>query len=67
MEAVFREYEDAYVLGDRETLIADARYQFIQKVVGVCVKRGRPLALPPCPTGWMPSSPTSSWPSRYSC
>ncbi|WP_130871100.1 ferrous iron transport protein B [Intestinimonas massiliensis (ex Afouda et al. 2020)] len=46
LEAVCREYESAYELGDRETLIADARYQFIQKVVGVCVKRGRPLGTP---------------------
>lgn len=31
LEAVCREYEGAYALGDRETLIADARYQFIQR------------------------------------
>lgn len=43
LEAVCREYEGAYDLGDRETLIADARYQFIQTVVAQCVRRGRPL------------------------
>ena len=29
-------------MGDRETLIADSRYQFIQNVVRVSVKKGRP-------------------------
>ena len=42
LESVCREYEDAYALGDRETLIADSRYQFIQNVVRVSVKKGRP-------------------------
>ena len=46
LEAVCREYEGAYALGDRETLIADARYQFIQRVVAHCVKKGRPLGEP---------------------
>ena len=46
LERVCQEYEGAYELGDRETLIADARYQFIQKVVDGCVKRGRPLGTP---------------------
>ena len=40
LEAVCEEYEGAYVLGDRETLIADSRYQFIQRVVGLAVKKG---------------------------
>ncbi|MCI8539070.1 MAG: ferrous iron transport protein B [Oscillospiraceae bacterium] len=40
VEAVAREYEDAYELGDRETLIADSRYQYIQTVVGHAVTRG---------------------------
>lgn len=42
LESVCREYEGAYVLGDRETLIADSRYQFIQNVIQVSVKKGRP-------------------------
>ncbi len=46
LEQACREYEGAYVLGDRETLIADARYQFIQRIVGLCVKKGRPLGAP---------------------
>ena len=46
LEAICKEYEGAYDLGDRETLIADARYQFIQSVVARCVKRGRPLGAP---------------------
>ena len=41
LEAVCEEYENAYVLGDRETLIADARYQFIQRVASVSVQKGR--------------------------
>ena len=46
LEEICREYEGAYELGDRETLIADARYQFIQGVVSACLKRGRPLGTP---------------------
>ena len=42
LEAVYREYEGAYALGDRETLIADSRYQFIQGVVQAAVTKGRP-------------------------
>ncbi len=37
VEAVCSEYEGAYVLGDRETLIADSRYRFIQSVVSQSV------------------------------
>ncbi|MCI8476967.1 MAG: ferrous iron transport protein B [Oscillospiraceae bacterium] len=40
LEPIRKEYEDAYVLGDRETLLADSRYQFIQKVVSQGVKKG---------------------------
>ena len=46
VEAVCQEYEGAYRLGDRETLLADARYQFIQRAAGQCVKKGRPLGAP---------------------
>ncbi len=46
LETICQEYENAYELGDRETLVADARYQFIQKVVSGCVRRGRPLGTP---------------------
>ncbi len=42
LEAICREYEAAYTLGDRETLVADSRYRFIQDVVQLAVKRGRP-------------------------
>jgi ferrous iron transport protein B len=41
VDRVAAEYEAAYDLGDRETLIADSRYQFIQHVVALTVKRGR--------------------------
>ena len=41
VEAVCAQYEGAYVLGDRETLIADSRYQFIQNVVALAVRRGQ--------------------------
>ncbi len=35
------EYEGAYDLGDRETLIADSRYRFIERVVKASVVKGR--------------------------
>ncbi len=41
LEKICHEYEEAYALGDRETLIADARYQFIQRVTSVSVEKGR--------------------------
>ncbi len=37
---IVSEYESAYALGDRETLVADSRYQFIGRVVTVAVKKG---------------------------
>jgi len=40
LEALVAEYENSSDLGDRETLIADSRYQYIQKVVGASVVRG---------------------------
>ena len=43
VDRVAQSYEQAYPLGDRETLIADARYRFIQRVVKVGVQRGQPL------------------------
>lgn len=43
---VVEEYEAAYPLGDRETLVADSRYQFISRVVRVAVKKGRALGEP---------------------
>ena len=42
LESIYQDYESAYALGDRETLIADSRYQFIQKVVEAAVVKGRP-------------------------
>ncbi|MEG1430891.1 MAG: ferrous iron transport protein B, partial [Oscillospiraceae bacterium] len=36
-----QDYEDAYPLGDRETLIADSRYQFIDRVISMAVTKGR--------------------------
>jgi ferrous iron transport protein B len=41
VEALAAEYEGAYDLGDRETLLADSRYRFIQKVVNAAVGKGR--------------------------
>ncbi len=41
VDAVAAEYEGAYDLGDRETLIADSRYRYIQDVVSLSVKKGR--------------------------
>ena len=40
---IVSEYEGAYALGDRETLVADSRYQFIGRVVTVSVKKGQRL------------------------
>ncbi len=40
LDALVAEYENSSDLGDRETLIADSRYQYIQKVVGASVVRG---------------------------
>ena len=40
LEEVCGEYERAYPLGDRETLVADSRYQFIQEVVEGAVCHG---------------------------
>ncbi len=40
LEVLVAEYENSSDLGDRETLIADSRYQYIQKVVGASVVRG---------------------------
>jgi len=41
VEVLATEYEGAYDLGDRETLIADSRYRFIQRVVNAAVVKGR--------------------------
>ena len=41
VESICQEYEGAYVLGDRETLIADSRYRFIQSVVLQAVRKGK--------------------------
>lgn len=40
---IVSEYENAYPLGDRETLVADSRYRFIGRVVTVAVKKGQRL------------------------
>lgn len=41
VEVLTAEYEGAYDLGDGETLIADSRYRFIQRVMNLAVVRGR--------------------------
>ncbi len=40
LNALVAEYENSSDLGDRETLIADSRYQYIQRVVSASVVRG---------------------------
>ncbi len=40
LDALVTEYENSSDLGDRETLIADSRYQYIQRVVSASVVRG---------------------------
>jgi len=41
-EQIAKHYEASSELGDRETLIADSRYQYIERVVSACLERGRP-------------------------
>ena len=41
LEEVVAEYENSSDLGDRETLIADSRYQYIEKVVSAAVVKGQ--------------------------
>jgi ferrous iron transport protein B len=40
LDAVVDEYENSSPLGDRETLIADSRYQYIERVVAASVTKG---------------------------
>ncbi len=40
LDALVAEYENSSDLGDRETLIADSRYQYIQRVVEAAVVKG---------------------------
>ena len=40
LDALVAEYENSSDFGDRETLVADSRYQYIQKVVSASVVRG---------------------------
>lgn len=41
VNALAAEYEGSYDLGDRETLVADSRYRFIQRIVHLAVVKGR--------------------------
>ncbi len=41
LEEIVEEYEHSSALGDRETLIADSRYQFIENLVSAAVVRGK--------------------------
>ncbi len=43
LSRIVAKYEEAYPLGDRETLVADSRYRFIEQVVTVAVKKGQRL------------------------
>ena len=42
LDKLVRRYEASNPLGDRETLIADSRYRFIEKVCSAAVKKGQP-------------------------
>ncbi len=46
IEGIIAEYEGSSDLGDRETLIADSRYQYIERVVSASVTRGKRADLP---------------------
>lgn len=39
LAAIIDKYESSSTLGDRETLIADSRYRYIEKVIGSAVKK----------------------------
>ena len=41
IDRIAHEYEAGSELGDRETLLADSRYRFVERVVRACVKRAR--------------------------
>ena len=41
LDGIVAEYENSSDLGDRETLIADSRYQYIEKVVAASVTKGQ--------------------------
>ena len=41
LAGIIKKYEGSSALGDRETLIADSRYRYIEKVVSSSVKKGR--------------------------
>ena len=41
LDGIVAEYENSSDLGDRETLIADSRYQYIEKVVSASVTKGQ--------------------------
>ena len=43
VEDIAAEYVSSSALGDRETLIADSRYAYIEKITAKCFKRGRPV------------------------
>ena len=46
LEGIIEEYENSSDLGDRETLIADSRYQYIERVVSASVVRGNGADVP---------------------
>lgn len=43
VESVAKKYEAASKLGDRETMVADSRYRYIEKIVGASVVKGHTL------------------------
>jgi len=42
LDAIVREFEASDELGDRETLVADSRYRYIESVVAPAVQKGSP-------------------------
>ena len=68
IDQIATEYEASSELGDRETLLADSRYRFVERVVRSSVKRrgdggqahhhrahrrgGQPTSTSPCPCSW---------------
>lgn len=42
LRGIIKRYEESNPLGDRETIITDSRYHFIERVVSLSINKGRP-------------------------
>lgn len=67
LQGIIAEYEGSSDLGDRETLIADSRYQYIERVVEASVVKGHADSGPTLSERIDRWSPASTQPSPCSC